>query len=372
MPKEVIRPNGETESLEKPLFETSEVATKHMRHFFYFKEKKTIVPSDNPAKNELAQNKLQRIYENRSKYKIPERFIQSWDKVGLYSPNGHVEKADSLVLNPKDGAYHLGNKLNDLTGKEWVKFSCSWFIFNALREDLRAEKELDPKLEEHPATFSPTMISDFITFFTKTGATVLDPFCGIGSTLEACKRTNRKGFGIELNPKYYKLCLKRTPEFKDNIFNINASDISQLTLPPIDFCISSPPYWNILNRSTRTFHKDRKEKSLDINYSDHDADLGNIEDYQRFITTLSEIYLQIYEKLAINAYIVIIVKNIKKQGKMYPLAWDLAKILSGKYILKDEKVWIQDKISLAPYGYPFSWASNILHHYCLILRKENE
>jgi DNA modification methylase len=237
---------------------------------------------------------------------------------------------------------------------------------------LRAEKELDPKLEEHPATFSPTMISEFIKFFTKAKSTVLDPFCGIGSTLEACKRTNRKGFGIELNPKYYKLCLKRTPEFKDNIFNMDASEISKLNLPPIDFCISSPPYWDILNRSTHTFRRDRREKSLDVNYSEHETDLGNIGDYKQFLTKLSDIYLQIYEKLVTNAYIIIIVKNVKKQGRLYTLAWDLAKILSEKYVLKDEKIWIQDKMSLAPYGYPFSWVSNILHHYCLILRKENE
>ena len=77
-----------------------------------------------------------------------------------------------------------------------------------------------------------------------------------------------------------------------------------------------------------------------------------------------------YDILSDGAYITIIVKNIKKGGRMYPLAWDMARILSKKYVLKDEKIWIQDKIGLSPYGYPNSWASNILHHYCLILRKE--
>ena len=69
-------------------------------------------------------------------------------------------------------------------------------------------------------------------------------------------------------------------------------------------------------------------------------------------------------------YIVVIVKNVKKDGKFYPLAWDLARRLSEKFELKDERIWIQDKVALAPYGYPYSWTANILHHYCLILRKE--
>ncbi len=61
-----------------------------------------------------------------------------------------------------------------------------------------------------------------------------------------------------------------------------------------------------------------------------------------------------------------------KKSKFYPLAWDLAKRMSDKYILKDEKIWIQDKIGLAPYGYPYDWVNNILHHYCIIFKKPNE
>lgn len=337
---------------------------------FYKKINNQIMPVEDIELNRKAIILLKKIFENKDRYKIPEYILKNWEKVALYSPSGSINNAASLLINPAKGAYHLKNKLNDLTGKEWVKFSCSWFIFNALKEDLDAEKALDPKLEEHPATFSPTMISDFIRFFTKKGDTILDPFCGIGSTLEACKRTKRIGYGIELNAKYYKLCLKRTPEFKNNIFNEDAANIGKLNLPKINFCISSPPYWDILNRSTHKFRSNRKSRDLDVKYSSSTNDLGNIKDYNAFLEKLSDIYLKIYNLLGDQAYIVIIVKNVKKSGKIYPLAWDLAKLLSKRYVLKDEKIWIQDKIALAPYGYPFSWASNILHHYCLIFRKE--
>jgi DNA modification methylase len=339
------------------------------RHYFYSKQNRQIKPVEDIELNEKAKIKLKEILGFKSA-NIPDHYLQNWEKVSLYDPNGNLENANAILINPEEGAYNLDNKINDLTGKEWTKFTCSWFVFNALKDDLKAEKELDPTTEHHPATFSPTMISDFINFFTKKGAKVLDPFCGIGSTMEACKRTGRIGFGIELNPKYYELILKRTPEFKDNIFNADASRVSELGLPKIDFCISSPPYWDILNRSTKDFGKNRKRKEFDINYSESETDLGNIADYELFLKKLSEVYLNIYETLNQNAYIVIIIKNVKKGGRLYPLAWDLAKILSEKYVLKDEKIWIQDKVSLAPYGYPFSWASNIIHHYCLVLRKE--
>jgi DNA modification methylase len=341
------------------------------KYNFYYKPNRTIVPHTDETVNRQAEQKLKTIFENKSAL-IPRLYREQWDKVALYHPTGDLEKANAILINSEDGAYDLGNKINDLTGKEWTKFTSSWFIFNALSTDLKQEKELDSHIEDHPATFSPTMISDFIRFFTKEGMTVLDPFCGIGSTMEACKRTNRIGFATELNPKYYNLILKRTPEFKNNIFNSDAVLIPTLNISNIDFCISSPPYWDILNRSTKDFESKRTKRQLDVNYSDTGLDLGNIADYEKFLAKLTQIYLNIYKVLRNNAYVVIIIKNVKKGGQLYPLAWDLAKRLSEKYVMKDEKIWIQDKVGLAPYGYPFSWASNIIHHYCLIFRKEEK
>jgi hypothetical protein len=66
----------------------------------------------------------------------------------------------------------------------------------------------------------------------------------------------------------------------------------------------------------------------------------------------------------------IIVKNVKKGGKVYPLAWDLANYLGKIYTLKDEKIWVQDNQRLAPYGFGSAWVSNTFHHYCLQFRNE--
>lgn len=341
------------------------------KYFFYFRDSKVIKPVESQELNEKARLKLQQIYEHRNG-NIPDYFQKNWDRVALFNPSADVERANAILINPEDGAYDLNNRLNDLTGKEWTKFTCSWFRFNALQSDLKEERAIAPDSKDHPATFSPTMIEGFVRFFTKQGQRVLDPFCGIGSTLVACKRSRRIGYGIELNKKYYEVSLKRVPEFRENIFNCNAKDLTSLGLPEIDFSISSPPYWNMLNRSTRDFKKLRTKSNLDYKYSVDGQDLGNITEYDEFLNRVSNIYLAMYDLLKQGGYLVIIVKNVKKGGKLYPLAWDLARSLSKKYVLKDEKIWIQDEIGLAPYGYPFSWVSNILHHYCLIVRKETQ
>jgi len=321
--------------------------------------------------NKRAKKKLENIKKESND--LPKRFKENWEQIALYHPEGNVEKAHAILIDPDDGAYDLRNKLNHLTGKEWTKFTKSWFIFDALDKDLKQEKELLKNSEDHPATFSPTMVEKFIKFFTKEGDKVLDPFAGIGSTLEACKRTNRVGYGIELNEKYYEDIKRRVPGFLDNIRNEDARHVKELFEgTTFNYSITSPPYWDVLNRSTKDFRKNRAKEDLDVNYSNYDTDLGNIEDYDAYLKEVAEIYFDIYDLLKPNSYITIIVKNVKKEGTLYPIAWDLAKKLREKYTLKDEKIWLQDEKRLAPYGYPYAWSSNILHHYCINMRKEDK
>lgn len=337
--------------------------------FYYKNSSRKIVPFP----DEEAQAKAEVILADMIAHHadlIPSVYKENWEDVKLYHPAGKIEMANAIMLKVEDGAYDLRNKINHMTGKEWTKFTCSWFIFNALASDLKEERAVTKDTQAHPATFSPTMVSEFIRFFTKEGDTVLDPFGGIGSTLVACKRTGRIGYGIELNKKYFDIMALRVPEFSDNLFNTDCRNVDKLNLPPINYSISSPPYWDVLNRSTDGFKSEREERGLDVHYSESLADLGNIDDYEVFLKEVCSVYLKLYDFLADGAYITIIVKNVKKGGRLYPLAWDMARVLGEKYVLKDERIWIQDKIGLSPYGYPNSWASNILHHYCLILRKE--
>ena len=44
-------------------------------------------------------------------------------------------------------------------------------------------------------------------------STVIDPFLGSGSTLIACEKTNRKCYGMELDPHYCDVIVKRWEEF---------------------------------------------------------------------------------------------------------------------------------------------------------------
>ena len=264
------------------------------------------------------------------------------------------------------------NRLNDLAPKEWIRFQKSWFVHDP------PPRRKDVKL--HPAKFPETLAQEFIEFFTKADQTVLDPMVGTGSTLIACLRSGRHGIGIELSPKYAELATRLVEEEQVSIapepphatvIQGDAADLLSFDLPPIDYVFTSPPYWNMLHaRGAGTQKQRREDADLDVTYSDEPADLGNIEEYDEFLDRLVAIYSKLQEVLKPRAYLTIIVKNVKKGGKIYPLAWDLARRLGQIYTLKDEKIWAQDAIRLAPYGMGNAWVSNTFHHYCLQFRFE--
>ncbi len=160
---------------------------------------------------------------------------------------------------------------------------------------------------------------------------------------------------------------KKEQDFK--ILCKDARNVSKDDFPEIDYILTSPPYWDMLNMKGAENQAKRLEKGLQTNYSNSDKDLGNINDYNDFINALSEIYISLIQILKPGGYMTIVVKNIKKQGKNYPFAWDLANRLQDNLILLPEFFWCQDDISIAPYGYGNTWVSNTFHQYCLTFQK---
>lgn len=273
------------------------------------------------------------------------------------------------------GRLNKNNKLNDLTGKEWLKFSKSWFV---LRPPRRKEDEL-----LHPAKFPETLVAEFVLFFTKKNDWVLDPFMGTSSALIAASQIERNAVGIELNKDYFKSSIKRIKnrELEKYTHPIlgNSLDLKNLLLKnnlgkvEFDYTITSPPYWNQLDRNSIR-QKERKQKGFDTKYSDAENDLGNIKSYEEFIEAQAQIFDQVYDVTKPNGYLTIITNNVYCEGRLFPLAYDTAISLTKRgeksWVLKDERIWLQDDKKLIALGINNAWVGNRHHQYCLIFRKE--
>jgi DNA modification methylase len=265
------------------------------------------------------------------------------------------------------------NKLNDLDSKTWLKFQKSWFVHNP---PPRAKNQLD-----HPAKFPETLAREFVEFFTKERQWVLDPMVGTGSALVASLRAGRNAVGVEINEGFCALAEKTVeqelaalerpgPPPEARVIHADARTLATLDLPSFDYCLTSPPYWDMLRSRGAQTQQERRARGLKVAYSDRKDDLGNISEYGTFVEEVAEIFRNVHKLLKEGAYLTVIVKNVKKKSRIYPLAWDLGKALGQFFALKDEKIWCQDNQQLRPYGLGSAWVSNTFHHYCLNFRKE--
>jgi len=287
------------------------------------------------------------------------------------------KKKSEIIDLGERGKYNSSNKLNALTGKEWIKFSKSWFIHKPPR---RKKNEV-----LHPAKFPESLVAEFISFFTKENDWVFDPVLGTGSTLVASGTLGRNAVCVELSEYYYQIAKERIDraEFTNTILplcgsSLQLSEVLKKNLSvkkQFDFVITSPPYWNQLERNSMR-QKKRKEDGLDTKYSENREDIGNIPGYEDFLETQAKIFDEVFSVTKENGYLTIITNNVYYKGKLFPLAFDTAIALTKRgnksWTLKDEKVWLQDDKPLIALGINSAWVSNRHHQYCLIFRKEKK
>ena len=280
------------------------------------------------------------------------------------------------------------NTLNDLTGKEWIKFTRTWFVCDSPRYWKNKDTEL------HPARFPEEMVAEFLRFFTKRGGAVLDPFAGSGATLVACAENERLGVGIELSPRYARTAERRVSDaaspqsvlrgdareagtaafWESRREQFEAAGIEfRRGLPQFDFVITSPPYWRMLGTSRGgvfSKHKQRAAGGLDTVYSESGDDLGNITDYAEFVRALAKVFAGLRKCVKPDKYLVVVAQNLRDpDGEIRPLAWDLARAIGRAWQLQGERIWCQNTKPLGIWGYPRVFVPNYHHHYCLIFRK---
>jgi len=68
----------------------------------------------------------------------------------------------------------------------------------------------------HAATFPVALPTEVIKGMTNREAIIVDNFLGVGSTLIACEKTGRICYGMELDPKYVDVIIKRWEDYTGN------------------------------------------------------------------------------------------------------------------------------------------------------------
>ncbi|MEM3105241.1 MAG: site-specific DNA-methyltransferase [Candidatus Bathyarchaeia archaeon] len=257
-------------------------------------------------------------------------------------------------------------KLNELDGKTWERYSISIWDIVKSREEVKLK---------HPAMFPVELCRRLIEIYTKKGDVVLDPFMGSGSAIVAARDLERKGIGFDINPDFVKLAKKRISQQKlirlgvedPDIYCEDAKNLLMYVKPnSVDLVITSPPYWNIHTRKRTADYKEPRP------YSSLERDLGNISDFNKFMEELKSIFEKVYAVLKNGKRCIVIVMDIRQGSQFIPFHMCVANMMAEiGFLLEDIIIWDRRKeySNLRPLGYPYVFIVNKVHEYILIFRK---
>jgi DNA modification methylase len=128
-----------------------------------------------------------------------------WAKTNAGLGSLYRSQHELFALYKKGAASHINNIQLGKAGR-WRSNVWTYPGASSVSSDSRKG------LEFHPTVKPEAMCADAILDLTNRSEIVLDPFLGSGSTLIAAQRTGRRCFGIELDPLYVDVAIRRYRE----------------------------------------------------------------------------------------------------------------------------------------------------------------
>lgn len=279
------------------------------------------------------------------------------------------------------GIYHTGNRLNDLTGKEWV-FSTRSVINKAYP----ASYQLNLR-SRHGGQKPPELCAELIRTFTKTGQRVLDPFAGVGGTLLGATISDRTAVGVEINPQwieiYQEVCRREGLSAQDVIAGDSRTVLHELDPGSFDFLLTDVPYWDMdrRRRSTGKFKRaggeasERRKSKLSRFAAETDDALDpapsvGLNGQEDWLRLMEEVFGAAIPLLKPRAYLAVFIGDMYHSGQYHPLSAFLIGLMSGLGLtMKANLVWYDVSKKLNVYGYRYEFIPSMVHQNILVFRK---
>ncbi|MFH1932639.1 MAG: site-specific DNA-methyltransferase [Pseudomonadota bacterium] len=128
-----------------------------------------------------------------------------------YEPNAIIKNdMEFILMQRKPGGYRKPTEEQRKLSKIDKKDFGTWFqqIWNITGASTR----------NHPAPFPLELASRLVRMFSFYGDTVLDPFCGTGTTMIASLRYGRNSIGIDIDPEYCRMAARYLKKESSNLF----------------------------------------------------------------------------------------------------------------------------------------------------------
>lgn len=256
-----------------------------------------------------------------------------------------------------------------MQGKKYAKGDTSYssfWLYNKER-DIDSEAFKDTFVDfyndkELLSEFNPTVAKNIISFWSKEGDTILDPFSGRTRALVSCvMKRNYIGYEISkdvieyMNVKFESLNIPKLDVRNKDCIEIN-NDFEDNS---VDFVFSCPPYWDL-------------EK-----YESCDGQLSDVKDYDEFMNMLYDRLSVSVDKLKPNRYMCMVVGDFRRKGDYITFHSDLIEKMKERLDIKLHDVIITQNIPFGMAAYYFgSRRKNDYtakaHEYIIIWKKKGD
>lgn len=270
------------------------------------------------------------------------------------------------------GFYSEDNRVNDLTGREWVFWTRSVIT-----------KPYPPNLQHalrnrHGGQKPPDLCADLLRVFTKSGQAVLDPFMGVGGTLLGAARCGRTAVGIEINPEwigvYREVCAREGLAELEAITGDAREVLPRLSQRVFDCVLTDVPYWSMdtVSRSRGTYKK--------VGSAAKPARASKLSAFQsstfrskaEWLARMAEIFGLAASLLKPSGYLLTFIGDMYRDNEYHGLSADLAGAIAQipGLVWKANLVWYDVSKKLHLYGYQYSYIPSLIHQNILVFRKE--
>ncbi|WP_225332679.1 DNA methyltransferase [Halomicrobium urmianum] len=164
----------------------------------------------------------------------------------------------------------------------------------------------------------PALVERFLGEYSDPGDVVLDPFAGFGTTLRVATEMDRRAYGVEFEERRVEYV--REQGGHGTVIHGDARDLAALDLPAVDCAYTSPPFM--------------VEGMPADPLQNYDGDTG----YASYLDDVRDVFAQVGELLRSAGTVLVEVSNMKYDGQVTTLAWDLADAIRGELRFEGEVV----------------------------------
>ncbi len=183
----------------------------------------------------------------------------------------------------------------------------------------------------HPAKMLPALARRIIETYSSPDQIVVDPMCGIGTTLVEGAELSRRCLGVEIEERWASLARANL----DHVLSFEARSLAEVRLGDarrlpqvlddvagsVDLVATSPPYAcevGTIDKSAWLAGRSLCDQSS-LNYSVNRANLGHARD-ETYLAQMAEIYQACHAVLRPGGLLVTVTKNLRRRGRCFDLA----------------------------------------------------